>query len=155
MSLGTLETSEAAASSCPNFSVLESWASVVPIFHLADPQEASLEPRKRQRLSQSMGSSVSFGAFDSINSSSKIFEELTYCDVVVFRSSGFVSERLMVHPSLWLGTLWSFLSLLLIAYDTITVPLYTFYSFSRVPGLIVFFDLVARFSGLSISRCRS
>ncbi|CAK0903568.1 unnamed protein product [Prorocentrum cordatum] len=126
LSLVTPEASESAASSCPTFSVLESWVSVVPICHLADPQEASLEPRR-------------------ITSSSRTFEELTDCDVVVFRSSGFVSEWLMVHPSRWLGTLWSFLSLLLIAYDTITVPLYTFYSFSRVPGLIVFFDWVARF----------
>ncbi|CAK0899585.1 unnamed protein product [Prorocentrum cordatum] len=140
----TMSNSKSAQAS---YTVLESWVSAVPISQLAavGPQAAGPERQKKasvalKKTGSALSLTVSKMSFRSARS--KSFEDMH--DAFVFKSDGFLSKWLMVHPSLWLATLWSFLSLLLIAYDTVTVPIYNFYRFDYVPGTILLFDWFAR-----------
>ncbi|CAK0905488.1 unnamed protein product, partial [Prorocentrum cordatum] len=118
--------------------VLDGWVSHVPIFRLAamDARSAAtMCVKSKFSRGGSMGSSLSLGG---------AAEDLKEADTLTFVSKGFVAKWLMVHPMQWGVTLWSFLSLLLIAYDTVTVPLFFFYTFEYVPLVIAFFDWLAR-----------
>ncbi|CAK0879491.1 unnamed protein product [Prorocentrum cordatum] len=121
------------------YTVLDGWVSSVPIFQLAAIDSASTaDIRRKAKLSNAdgaMGSSLTLGG---------ALEDLKEPDTLTFVSTGFISKWLMVHPMQWSVTFWSFLSLLLIAYDTVTVPLFFFYTFAHVPLVIVFVDWLAR-----------
>ncbi|CAK0791500.1 unnamed protein product [Prorocentrum cordatum] len=53
-------------------------------------------------------------------------------------------SRVVLHPQNPLVVVWNFLSVGLIAYESVTVPLYTCYTFQEFPKVIEIFDWVSR-----------
>ena len=64
-------------------------------------------------------------------------------DEVSITSPGCLA-RCVMHPQNPIVVVWTVLSLVLIAYDTVTVPLYTFYKFEQFPIVIFVVDWIAR-----------
>ncbi|CAK0898767.1 unnamed protein product [Prorocentrum cordatum] len=114
------------------FHLLDSWRNKVPAAKLA---EFEPEPQKG-RPAMSLFSHI-------VRQSSRLSVKLSGGPATTRLSSGPFSA-VLVHPQSPLVTAWSIFSLVLIAYDTVTVPLFTFYRFERFPKAVEIMDWVAR-----------
>ncbi|CAK0863693.1 unnamed protein product [Prorocentrum cordatum] len=115
------------------FLLLDSWRDKVPAARLAE-----LEPEsKRRRPVISM-----FTSRMARPSSMTVVNPLEVAGMST-TSTGLLS-RFVMHPQSPLACVWGTVVLMMIAYDTVTVPLYTFYNFEQFPQAIEIMDWMAR-----------